>query len=195
MEAPVAVFYSGGGGDDQGTVSKNMYSDFYKDGFETFHVKFYLLRYPIYRYKSRALNLETFKEPRNRFQGIDPPSLWNRARICKRLRSLGIDSEAHRCCQPMQSGGPLRQIGLSYHRSGRLGIVSWGSLKGPRALAGRCKNPIFVLACQTTQAGGINSLESLPVLLKSLQIRAQRAACGYSTVGPIAVQHSHCKKS
>jgi hypothetical protein len=101
MEAPVAVFYSGGGGDDQGTVSKNMYSDFYKDGFETFHVKFYLLRYPIYRYKSRALNLETFKEPRNRFQGIDPPSLWNRARICKRLRSLGIDSEAHRCCQPM----------------------------------------------------------------------------------------------
>ncbi len=41
------------------------------------------------------------------------PIYSSRARICKRLRSPGIDSSS-RFRQPMQPGGPVQQIGLSY---------------------------------------------------------------------------------
>jgi hypothetical protein len=51
-----------------------------------------------------------------------------RARTCKHLRSLGINSEESNLPAFVAHGGPVQQIGLSY-RPARLGIDSWAPAK------------------------------------------------------------------
>jgi hypothetical protein len=75
----------------------------------------------------------------------------NRARICKRLRSLRIDSKESISPAYYVACGPVRQIGLSY-RPVRLGIDSWAPEKvynlGLKWLYERSFRPaIFVYAC------------------------------------------------
>jgi hypothetical protein len=58
----------------------------------TFHANKDSLRCPP-AIESQRPNYFTFKEPRNRFQGIDSASYVARARIVKLLRSPKIDSK------------------------------------------------------------------------------------------------------